>query len=53
MVTCVASTPKRREEVNCMLLTREDFVGMLGDLEYFLDRSYNFRESKSERGGGG
>ena len=34
--------------VKCMLLMREDFVRMLGDLEYILERSYEMRDS-SER----
>ena len=34
-----------------MLLMREDFERMLVDLEYLLDRSYDFKEYKSKRGG--
>lgn len=30
--------------VKCLLLMREDFVRMLGDLEYLLDRSYEMRD---------
>jgi cAMP-dependent protein kinase regulator len=30
--------------VKCMLLMREDFVRMLGDLEYILERSYEMRD---------
>lgn len=34
--------------VKCMVLMREDFVRMLGDLEYLLERSYEMRDG-SER----
>ena len=30
--------------MKCLLLMREDFVRMLGDLEYLLDRSYEMRD---------
>lgn len=47
--------------VKCLLLMREDFVRMLGDLEYLLDRSYEMRDgsdrisltSGSQGGGSG
>ncbi len=43
--------------VKCLLLMREDFVRMLGDLEYLLDRSYEMREGSDRlsltSGGGG
>ena len=51
MATCVASARNCSEEVKCMLLMKEDFVRVLVDLEYLLDRSYEFGEYKSERGG--
>ena len=44
MTTCVASARNSNKEVKCMLSMREDFVRMLGDLEYLLDWSYDFRE---------
>ena len=47
--TCVAATSGG--EVRCLLLMREDFVRMLGDLEYLLERSYNFREDHSDKQG--
>ena len=43
--------------VKCLLLMREDFVRMLGDLEYLLDRSYEMRDGSDRlsltSGGGG
>ena len=43
--------------VQCLLLMREDFVRMLGDLEYLLDRSYEMRDGSDRlsltSGGGG
>ena len=42
--TCVASS-----DVKCMLLMREDFVLMLGDLKDLLDRTYSDREQQEER----
>ena len=60
--TCVAAAPASRggggevpkvgdsseRVVKCMLLMREDFVRMLGDLEFILERSYAMRDG-SER----
>ena len=34
--------------VQCPLLMREDFVRMLRDLEYLLDRSYEMRDGRWE-----
>ena len=53
--TCVASATKVEGDVEggvkCILLMREDFVRMLGDLEYLLDRSYDLRDgSEREKG---
>lgn len=48
--TCVA---KGSEEVTCLLLMREDFVRMLGDLQYLLERSYTFRDESEREGGMG
>ena len=42
--TCVASAGGPESEVRCLLLMREDFVRMLGDLEYLLERSYEGRD---------
>jgi CRP-like cAMP-binding protein len=42
--TCVASS-----DVKCMLLMREDFVLMLGDLKDLLDRTYTDRDQQEER----
>lgn len=47
--TCVAS-PTGEGEVKCLLLMREDFVRMLGDLEYLLDRSYDLRDGSDRMG---
>ena len=52
MATCVASARNISKEVQCMLFMREDLERMLVDLEYLLDRSYAFKEYKSERGDG-
>ena len=38
--TCVA-----QNDVKCLVLGREDFVRMLGDLEYLMSRNYEERES--------
>lgn len=40
--SCIASS-----DVKCMILMREDFVLMLGDLQDLLNRSYRNRESSS------
>ncbi|KAL7514534.1 hypothetical protein ACHAXN_013333 [Cyclotella atomus] len=42
--TCVAAS-----DVKCMLLMREDFVLMLGDLKDLLDRTYSDREQQEDR----
>ena len=47
--TCVASAAGG-SEVKCLLLMREDFVRMLGDLEYLLDRSYDLRDGSDRLG---
>ena len=49
--TCVASTGGDGG-VKCMVLSREDFVRMLGDLEYLLDRSYDLRDGSDRTGSG-
>lgn len=45
--TCIA---KGSNEIKCLLLMREDFVRMLGDLEYLLERTYGFREASEREG---
>ena len=45
--TCAAGPS---EDVKCLLLMREDFVRMLGDLEYLLDRTYNLRDHSDRSG---
>jgi len=49
--TCVAS-----HTVRCLMLGREDFVRMLGDLNYLLERSYSLRtpvpDGSTEKAGG-
>lgn len=47
--TCVASA-SGESEVKCMVLMREDFVRMLGDLEYLLERSYDLRDGSEKLG---
>jgi len=47
--TCVASAAGGNE-VKCLVLMRDDFVRMLGDLEYLLDRSYDLRDGSDRLG---
>ena len=46
---CVASAAGGNE-VKCLVLMRDDFVRMLGDLEYLLDRSYDLRDGSDRLG---
>ena len=39
-----AASARSEGVVKCMLLMRKDFVRMLGDLEYILERSYEMRD---------